>query len=162
LVGIAGIEGFESSSDPHPQSPHSQVGASGLQEHFNANVGFDEQQLVSSCSGLEQQLASTTDSLTSHVHSDPELNTNDCKPIAAVANTNSAANNERRISDLIFMVLLPAQMIEGRGDQVKASRRSFKYTPSRRYCSLQITSFCPIPRDDLQILRLGSLLNWWK
>ena len=56
------------------------------------------------------------------MHPDPEPNSDGWRPIAIVANIiNVAANMTRRFFDLIFMGLLPAQMIVGRDDQVKTN-----------------------------------------
>ncbi len=114
-------------SSLHPQSPHWQTAASGLQQHFFATAGLDEQQLDCFLAKLLQQDDSSPDASASaetvapQVQLDPELKANGCEPIAAVANTISVVSNVRRIFRLVFMILLPAQMIVGRSDEVKAN-----------------------------------------
>jgi hypothetical protein len=101
LVGIAGNGEWLSLSSLHPQSSHSQTEAIGLQQHSFAATGSDEQQSVCACSvfRLLQQdeslprVVAVTDDFVSHEHPDPELKTNGCKPIAAVANIINVASN---------------------------------------------------------------------
>ena len=114
LVGIAGDCGIGCSSlTLHLQSTHLQAVASGLQQHPLDAVGVAcsiEQQLCSETgTGVEQHEDSTADATTlpdsEALHSQPEseLKANDCKPIAAVANTKSVAIIERRIVEGVFI-----------------------------------------------------------
>jgi hypothetical protein len=103
LVGIAGNGEFLSLSTLHPQSPHSHTEAIGLQQHSFGVAGLDAQQSVCPCSisRLLQQddslpdMSAVTEPVVSHVHPDPELKTNGCKPIAAVANIINVASKVR-------------------------------------------------------------------
>jgi hypothetical protein len=151
LVGIAGNDELELLSSLHPQSPHSQAKASGLQQHISAVTGLDEQQLA--CSSSSVKLLQQDDSspewmesagtFASHTQLDSELKTKGCKPIAAVANTISVASIERRIFDLLFIVLLPTQMIVGRSDLVKANNHYFKvYVKNALHVLLLLSRHC--------------------
>ena len=101
LVGIAGVGGYDSLLSLHPQSPHSHVDASGLQQHGLGSAFFDEEQQLTSSTEPPQQdetpefVFASTDAVESQLHADPELKNNGCKPIAAVANTISVASKVR-------------------------------------------------------------------
>lgn len=121
LPGMAGEGTRGVSASPQWQSTQVQTDTSGLQQQ---GFGFLTSTEILQHDEGPFDVSRAIEAFAWQPQSDGEFNTNGCKPSAAVANTNSAASIVRLIFGLLFMVLLPAQMIEGRSEQVKTNYHS--------------------------------------